>query len=360
MKNSHPTPLSRRPAGPFRVALLALMLTLICGSAFGSTHWIQLGNAEVTLVDSDGWRDLGTGRDLPLAKGARIDHLSAGAGSWWVAAVEPSDGDDRLVLLKADSESMESLPLPVLERPEVLLQPRLMVGEAGLEALVWIEGESHQKTRVRAARWSAGGWAQPVTVAPTGPGTQIALQAVRLESGDFLAVWSAFDGTDDEIVWSRFDGQAWSAPEALSTNDVPDVTPALRAMEGGALLVWSAFDGNDYRLLTAAYTGSGWTSGQRFGKRGSVFPTFADTEVPMVVFQQSSPRSWVFSELNLRAQVLRSASVEYRRQRPIVRSRDARGVTISWPETGPAGTEKGKAAKTELESTVVEWALSVD
>ena len=360
MKISHPIPHSRRFARISQVALLASVFTLAGGPAFGATHWIPFGDTEVTLVASSseagGWQDLATGRDLPLAKGARIDHLSSAAGSWWVAAVEPSDAADRLVLLKADAESMETLPVPVLEQPAVLLQPQLIVGEAGLEALVWIEGESHKQTSVRAARWSGGGWAQPTTVAPTGPGTQIALQAVRLESGDYLAVWSAFDGNDDEIVWSLFDGQAWSAPKALSANDVPDVTPALRAMEGGALLVWSAFDGRDYRLLTAAFSGSGWTSGQQFGKRGSVFPTFADTGVPMVVFQQSSPRSWVFSELNLRAQVLRSAAVEYRRQRPIVRSRDARGVTISWPE--PVAEAEG--SKASLGSTVVEWNLSVD
>lgn len=354
MKTSHPISHLRLLTLLLACSLLSLA---IAQPALGQVHWIPFGDQEVTLLKTDSaWLEPATGRDLPLAKAARIDHLSAAAGSWWVAAVEPSDADDRLVLLKADSQSIETLPVPVLEQSTVVLQPQLMLGDAGPEALIWIEGDSHQKTRVRAARWSDSGWAQPSTVSPVGPGTQIALQAARLASGDFLAVWSAFDGTDDEMVWSLFNGQSWTAPAPITTNEVPDVTPALRAMEDGALLVWSTFDGNDYRLLSAAFTGSAWTRGQGFGNRGSVFPTFAATAAPMVIFQQTSPRAWVFSELNLRAQVLRSAAIEYRRQRPIVQSRDTKGVTISWPE--PATEDS--AAKARLVPTLVEWNLSVD
>lgn len=51
--------------------------------------------------------------------------------------------------------------------------------------------------------------------------------------------WAWFDGNDREIVLSRWDGQAWSAPEQVTDNAVDDLDPALAFTDAGALrLSW--------------------------------------------------------------------------------------------------------------------------
>ena len=316
-----------------RSTVLSALLLAGAGSAFANSHWATLGDREVTVVlHDDVWQEV-DGRTVPLAASARIDHFAATADAWWAAAVEPTADGDRLFLIQGAADAVKTLPSPTLEVSGVLLQPTFILdgngAGAGPEALVWIEGEDHQKTRVRAARWSGADWSAPVTVSPVGPGTQIALQATRLADGSVLATWAAFDGKDDEIVWSRFDGEAWSEPAPISANEVPDVTPALKAHGDGALVVWSGYDGNDYRLYSAAFHNGTWRHGQSFGGRGSIFPVFAAVDTPVLSFQQTDPHAWAFFELGELGRVMARAFVDPQKQRPTVVSASAGGLELS-------------------------------
>ena len=102
-------------------------------------------------------------------------------------------------------------------------------------------------------RWQAAQW-----VSQPGPGSQLALTGAVLADGSWLLAWSAFDGTADEIVWSRRVGRRLVAGR-----------PGLRAgncgarhhprpdrhgrRHGGALLAWSRYDGHGYRLRIARF-----------------------------------------------------------------------------------------------------------
>ena len=333
---------------------LAFSITAVL-PAFASTHWARMGTDGVAVARLDStWHEVGTGRTLPLTRNARLDQFVAAAGSWWATAVEPGAGADRLVLLRGDGTSIESLSTPELGADGVLLQPHLIVGDDGLRFLVWIEGEDHQKTLVRSARWTGVGWAEPVTVSPRGQGTQIALQAVSLADDTVLATWSSFDGEDDEIVWSLLKDGKWSGPKAISANDVPDVTPSLRSFGDGAMVVWSGYDGNDYRIFSAVFSGGEWSKADSFGGRGSILPAFADTPEPLVLFQQTSPKAWSFVQMNDRGRMKRQGSIEYRRQRPVPVNVESTGLNVLW-----VGHKKAADGSFELGTALsrVPWEL---
>ncbi|MEM1202552.1 MAG: hypothetical protein AAGN66_04930 [Acidobacteriota bacterium] len=269
-----------------------------------------------------------------LADDAWGSYVSRGA-DWWFAEATADDGGASLTLTRGTGNDITPLPAPTLEGG-MALQPTPLVAEGGLEGMVWLEGASHDTLAVRASAWSGNGWSAPLTVAPAGDGSQVALQAGVLDNGEWLAVWAAHDGKDDEIVWSRFDGTAWSAPSPVTQNAVPDVTPSLRTLpSGGALVVWSGYDGNDYRLHAARFDGDGWGEAQRFGGKGSVIPAFARTDERLVVHRQVIPRGWVITELDDRGLPVRSATVDANMTvRPKVLETGNEGLRVAWPGSG--------------------------
>lgn len=350
----------------FDVKKLAAVLLTSAGLALSpaaqadtSWQWARFGDAEVTLAKGDaGWQVVESGKTLPLSDSSRIDHLTVGADAWWASAVEDREDGERMVLVKGTQDGVEALPAPKVAPGSILFQPTMMVGAEGLEGVIWIEGEDRQSGRVQAARWTGGGWSQPVTVSKRRDGTQIALQAVRLEDGSYLAAWSGYDGEDDEIFWSRFNGSAWTVPATLSANAVPDITPTLRAMPGGgALVVWSAYDGNDYRIYSAVLADGRWHVNGPMGERSSIFPRFADTESNLLVYQQGAPQGWVVAELDSQGRIARSTLTGFQRPGPMVKAKTESGIELLWLGTALAkdGT-KSMATK----AVALPWQTSVD
>lgn len=373
-------------------ASVALVLGVALWSpAAADAHplWSMTAEGAVTVVqDADGWQleqdafgqQARTVR-LPADVALRPAHLSRarldGREALLLLSVRAPAGanDDReqLDIRVLDPARLEAANGPSLPAPEVdglLVTPRVLVdGDGAPTHLLWIEGRTLQATAVRAARWTGAGWSRPQTLSPVGPGTQTALSAVTLANGDALAAWAAFDGEDDEILWSRFDGRAWSEPRAVSSNTVPDVTPTLHALDdGGALVAWSAYDGRDYRIGAATFDGRAWSEPTSFGGAGSVSPYFArGAATPTLVFLQTLPAAWVTTELGADATALRSAtsqrnlaSAERAALRPMVLGADDDGVRLAWPqaaiferaadETGTsAGTSAGEAKASSIE-----------
>jgi len=283
-----------------------------------------------------GWRvDQGHGLvTLPVPSSVHFTAFQPSGATLFVAGVNGGPLGQSLVLVRGQGKDFQALPTPLIPPEHVVLSPMPILGPAGLEALLWIEGVSLQEGAVKSALWNGSSFAPAQTLSPAGPGTQTALQAVRLQGGSWLAAWSAFDGQDDEIVWSRFDGQSWSTPQPISSNQVPDITPALKANGKGALLVWSFYDGNDYRLQAASFEDGKWQMGEVFGGKGASYPTFAETQGATLLFRQIDPESWQVVELSEDAKALRRASIPTStRKVPAILAADQDAVTIEWSFT---------------------------
>lgn len=240
--------------------------------------------------------------------------------------------------------SVFALLLPLLATPSLAQGPAttgagvservLDVGPEGLRGMAWLEGERPDGLELRAARFEGGRWLEPVVVSPRGAGSQLALSGAALADGSWLLVWSAFDGEDDEILWSRLAEGRWSPPQPVAANNaVPDVTPALGLLPGGVFAAWSRYDGNDYRLTLARFDGQGWSEPEVVGPRGSHHPSFEKVrETTFLLYRTAVPRGWSIAELDAEGKSLRQTRIDtLRPERPLLEKVGDEGVELRWP-----------------------------
>jgi hypothetical protein len=279
----------------------------------------------------------------PLPAGAELANAAAlGEHGWVVTAVRAQE----IVVLTGDTTTAAALPAPPVAS-RLRREPLPLVEDGHLGGLVWLEGDSPRRLAVRYARFNGSGWEAPRTIAAPGPGSQLALASVRLPDGSWLLAWSAFDGHDDEIVWSRqaADG-TWSAPHRVAAdNDVPDITPALTATADGALLAWSRFDGNGYQVVTSRFRAGRWEKPLTAGPSGSFFPAFQATgsaagATRWLLYQTAAPQGWAALEVDGTGKTGRGARVATSKgaasgETPVVEAApDHSGVSFRWPATG--------------------------
>jgi hypothetical protein len=321
-----------------RLVIIALSILAAGPAAFAATLSLASSTAPESprVVRSAGqwhWQRGTTTQVLPLSTQVAIESLAGDQRSAVIAGVESVGGRDRIHVVEVENDRPQALAAPQTTGATIL-QPTALVGPNGLESLIWIEGADSQSGAVKSAFFRDGAWSEPTTVAPSGQGTQIALRAQRLRDGSYLAVWAAFDGEDDEIVWSRFTG-SWSPVRALSANKVPDITPDLLATADGALVVWSFYDGNDYRLGASHFTNNVWSERRTFGGKGAVMPRLqASAGGAVAVARQALPRQWVAFELDAQARLGRSAATPVERLEHPLPTADALGVRLEWPAAG--------------------------
>jgi hypothetical protein len=312
-----------------------------------SLNGSPLGAAERPLLVTaagEARLELATGEQVAvkLPAGGALETTAAlgtGEAGWLAAGTQPAGAGRELLLLTGDGRTVSALPVPP-GRTAALRQGPLPLVEGGrLAGLAWLEGQDRRAFAVRFAAWNGAGWEAPQTVAPPGPGSQLALAAARLADGSWLLAWSAFDGHDDEIVWSRGKDGAWSRPKrAAADNHVPDITPALTADGRGALLAWSRFDPptGSYRVAVARFQGDRWTAPVTAGPAGSLFPTFEMSEksaagAPRLLYRTAEPAGWVAADLDTAGRVTRTAAVAATTgTRPAVAD-GADGAVFRWP-----------------------------
>lgn len=284
---------------------------------------------------------------LPVPRGAELVTSRAIDEGWLVTGLRPdASGRSEIFLLTGDESAVTELPPPPGRDSAIRRQPLPFIENGHLAGLLWLEGNSRTSFGVLFAAWSGDGWSAPQTVAPPGPGSQLALTAARLADGSWLAAWSAYDGTDDEIVWSRRGRNGtWSpARRAAAGNQVPDVTPALTATRDGALLAWSRFDpaSGEYRVAVSRFRNGSWSKPDLAAPAGSFFPSFeqaSDGRVWML-YRSAHPRGWAVAELDRAGRPVRRAAVEIATaaaERPVVQAA-ADGLALAWPGRGERRT----------------------
>lgn len=291
-----------------------------------------------------------------LPQGAALETTASLDTGWLAAGTQPAAGPSTardLLLLTGDGQTVSTLPAPPGKTGSLRQEPLPLVDGGRLTGLVWLEGESRRSFGVRFAAWNGAGWEEPEIIAPPGPGSQLALTAAHLRDGSRLLAWSAFDGKDDEIVWSRGRNGAWSRPQRVAAdNSVPDVTPALTAVNGGALLAWSRYDTGlgEYRVVVSRFDKGRWTAPVATGRAGSLYPTFepAPAGAARMLYRTAAPQGWELLEMNAAGRVSRRAAVVAAAgTRPSV-TESSDGVLFRWPASGagrnvvwsPAGDSK--------------------
>ncbi|MEM7049923.1 MAG: hypothetical protein AAF604_09690 [Acidobacteriota bacterium] len=218
----------------------------------------------------------------------------AGDGERLDAGIRERSGRQELVLWRVTDGTRRRVAAPPGQKAKLRSEPLPIVEDGSLTALAWLEGDRPSAMAVRFAARLGDGWAPVQVVAPPGPGTQIGLAGAALDEGSLLLLWAAFDGQDDEILWSRWSGGTWSDARPLAgDNAVPDITPAVLAVDGGALAAWSRFDGRQYQLVTARFDGRRWSEPMAAAPPGSLYPSFAEGPAGRhLIYRSAAPRGW--------------------------------------------------------------------
>jgi len=283
-------------------------------------------------IDASGARveGEGAGSRLPLPAGGSLDSFVSLRGGWLAAGSVPVTGGRELALWSpGEGADAHALATPPARRGAVRAFPVPLVHDGQLVGLAWLEGEATDRFAVVASAFERGGWATPVVVAPPGRGSQLGLTAAVLDDGSWLLAWSAYDGEDDEVMWSRRRGGRFTAPRAVASgNAVPDVTPALRADGGGALLAWSRYDGNDYRLVMSRFGGDGWRQPAWAAAPGTLLPRWQGAAL---TFRDAAHGAWVAASVDALDRLrLESAAASPAEPRPVA-ARQAGVLRLIFP-----------------------------
>ena len=324
------------PLLPCIATSLFVFLVLTGGSQAAVGPTLKTSAGEILVLDRERGAVIQSpdGRQvtLPLSTAAKVSDFRRCGEKWFAAAVDYETAGPALRLMQGQGSTAEALPSPVDAQAVMLAQPLFVADSEALHAVVWLAGDAHHQLAVQAARWLDGTWSEPVTLSPPGKGTQIALSTATLRDGASLVVWAAFDGTDDEILWSRWLDGAWSQPRAIAEdNAVPDITPQLFTTSDGALVAWSRYDGNDYRVNVSRFDGESWSRPVVVGPKGSTAPSFDDAAKPYLLYHQADPRAWGIMELDDFGKVRRQAIFQGNAaQRPILQTASAGSLVLEW------------------------------
>lgn len=314
-------------------------LTLCAVPSLAQTDALQASRGgdvwSLSLAGEAARLEIPGGRSLRLALPARAETSSlAGLDSGWAVAGSflDEEGDRHLLLLTGDDQSSRALPEPPGQSGRERRFPVLLADGGKLAGMAWLEGDDARSFAVRSSVWNGRRWSAPQTVSAPGPGSQIGLAGTVLADGSWLLAWSAFDGEDNEIVWSRRLGGRWLPPAAVSAgNSVPDITPALTASGGGAVIAWSRYDGEGYSLVLSRFTGQEWRD-ERAGPPGALYPSFSgDASRAHLLFFTAQPRGWGALEIDASGKVLRRAVVTAPwAERPVVEAASGE-LRLRWP-----------------------------
>ena len=284
---------------------------------------------------------LGHSLTLDLPDRTDLSTLALLDAGWMTAGSAPNaTGGRNLVLFRGNDKRSQTLAEPPGQEGAIRQSPVLLVDGGRLAGLAWLEGDDPRSLSVRAAAWKGKGWGQNwgsiQQVSHPGPGSQLALAGAVLDDGSWLLAWSAFDGTADEIVWSRRLGESWLPVSRLSApNAVPDITPAVTATPGGgALIAWSRYDGQGYQLRVARFEDGEWKAERAAAPSGSLYPSFVGSRL---LYMDAEPRAWSVLDLDSEGRSKAKATIPSTLGRPVLGFEKGE-VRMRWP------TEKRQAA----------------
>lgn len=306
---------TRHPRFPTLLLSLPLLLVATAGSASagdGDAAALTRGRGElrVAVAGEEAYR-------APIEPDVRFDAVAPLDADRWVAA--GVRGDSALLLVRGEGGAAERLSVPAVEGAMVA-SPVPLTADGDLVGLAWLAGDDPRRLTVRFARWEGGSpvgsWGETELVAGPARGSQVALSGTVLADGSAILVWSAFDGEDDEILFSHRARGRWSAPAPVAAgNRVPDVTPVVAAVGDGAVLAWSRFQRREYHLVTARWVGAGeaqWTAPEVTGPPGSVFPALrAEGDDALLLYRDARRQAWTVLRLDAAGHTTARASVEW-------------------------------------------------
>ena len=134
---------------------------------------------------------------------------------------------------------------------------------SGTDGTVWVAWSSvrGRTSQLKICFFDGVGWSDPEEIPTAGLTSNTGASIFVDQSNRPWIVWSGFDGTDDDIYFSRWDGEVWEAPSRIHIdNDTPDLLPIIVGnKDNHPTIFWYGFNGEKYVRYTSRWTGHCWS-----------------------------------------------------------------------------------------------------
>jgi lysophospholipase L1-like esterase len=245
-----------------KLLVASLAIILLAGNLLSVAS--QPATTDVDAPDFQEVRSLTTTRDL--------------TGELWAAWEVDSGSDVEIYFSRWNGQSWLA-PHPVHSRPDAWdRSPSLAVAANGQIWLVWTSAQRNdpERRQLYASRWTGRQWTDPEAVPMGGisraksPVLAASPEQDRGSIGDgaLWLAWVGFDGTDDEIFASYWNGKSWLPPQQVNADDDDpyfyDLEPQLAVgRDGQPWVVWTGYQaGLDDEIFASQRVGDGWTPEQ--------------------------------------------------------------------------------------------------
>lgn len=278
-------------------------------------------------------RQGGATQRINLRSDELLTTIAETRGGWTAAGVREEESSTGLIVIERSGQGTQRLAPPALQRHPWQIRPALAVRGDELAGMAWLEGPDLSSLSVRTAARAEGTWRDVTIVAPPARGSQTGLVLIVMDDGNWLLVWSAFDGKDDEILWSTGQQDGWSVPRRLGKNNsVPDIMPALVSTPDGALLTWSRLIDGQYQLMMSKFEAGGFSQPRVFGPPGSLEPGFVVLDGRLLLlYRHAWPQGWAITELSTDGRMQRLAVLsDGTPSRPILVRSSGENVELRW------------------------------
>jgi hypothetical protein len=191
----------------------------------------------------------------PSGDEVAVDSSALDKAVWtWVDQV---DGED-VVFISRHAGGKWSARETVSSRGGINVVPAVTtVGGTDLVA-VWTNYSGPQ-AMLRYRRLLDGVWSEE-TQYHSGLSSNTAPTVAQDGDGRLWMVWSGFSGISDDIYFTTWEGGAFAPARAITSNDVPDVSPVL-GVDGGSgrpWVQWQQFTDRGYVWVESTWDGAAW------------------------------------------------------------------------------------------------------
>ena len=158
------------------------------------------------------------------------------SNSAWIAWIHHSEGAFRVCI--RDTGTGRTW---IVSPPSLLSASNVRVIAGGPEGpWVFWTGQELGRDEIFFSRFDGTGWSPAARLSASSAFPPLFLDAAADPAGRPWLVWSAYDGEDYEITWTRWNGSAWSEEEKLTDNRDADAFPSLAFIRGVVpVVVWS-------------------------------------------------------------------------------------------------------------------------
>ncbi len=138
--------------------------------------------------------------------------------------------------------------------------PAISSGSDGTTWIAWssVRGATSQ---LKFCFFDGSKWSDPEKIPAANLTSNTGVSIFIDQSNRPWIVWSGFDGKDDDIYFSRWDGEVWEMPSRVHVdNDTPDLLPTIVGNKDNyPTIFWYGFNGEKYVRYSSRWTGHRWS-----------------------------------------------------------------------------------------------------